>query len=176
MDSTNQSQSSGQDVTSDQQVITQVPTQANSNPVSGQPADQLESSVNQQVPEIQISGPSKEGSPVITQPISQETKLVAVTDQELVLSPEVKEAGVTAIPNPEQVDIDPEVKAAGVTPEKTAVPVQTTPSNKIQLPMTEEEAKKTIKSHPAVDAAYGFGIEVLKQLKRLHKGLFNQTP
>lgn len=136
------------------------------------PKDQLKTIAEQSVSKIPISGASKETGPVGH--INNESIALQVTEQEPVLSPEVKEVGVVSVKNSEQINIKPDVSAAGVEVVKTAVPVQTMPSGNIQLPMTEEEAKKAIKTHRAADAAYGLGTEVLKYLRRLHRGLFNK--
>lgn len=114
-----------------------------------------------------VGGPREQG------PSSQmnASEIVIPTEVEPVVSPEVKEAGVITVPNQEQIHVSPELKNAGVAAVKTAVPVQTTPSYSIQLPITEEEAKKNIKIHPVFDSARWLSTQILEQFKKMHKAV-----
>lgn len=112
-----------------------------------------------------VGGSREQGSS--SQSINSE--VVMPTEVEPVISPEVKEAGVEAVPNKYQIQIKPELKNVGVTAVKTAVPVPTAPSGSIQLPMTEEEARKNIKTHPVFDSARWLSTQILEQLKKMHK-------
>ena len=113
-----------------------------------------------------ISGP-KEYVPSSNQPIAAE--IVKPTETEPIISPEVKEAGAEVVPNSEHIDIKTELKEAGVEPIKTAAPVLVAPTGSIVLPMTEEEAIKTIKTAPPTFSARWLATEVTKHLLRVHK-------
>jgi hypothetical protein len=134
------------------------------------PVDQQSVASTQQLPQP-ISGPSKEHAPV-NQVINQE--IIRATEQEPVLSPEIKDTGISIVPNQEHIQLKPELKEAGMTAVKTAVPIQTAPSDIIDLPMNETKAKEVIKTHRPSESIRWIAtlsMYIFEQAKRLHQSI-----
>lgn len=158
-------------VINQQQDVVQNATLVSQQNVAAQPASQPKAVIDQQLPQVPISGPSKEGSPIVSQPINQESNPVQLSEQEPVLSPEVKEAGVENVVQTDEVQVSSELKEAGVEPTKTAVPHPTSPSGAVSLSMTEEEAAGNIKTNSPDSSIRWLSTEIRKHYKRI-KGLF----
>jgi hypothetical protein len=120
-----------------------------------------------QQPQQPIGNPSKEHSPIVGQSINQE--MIRPTEQEPVLAPELKDAGVTIVQSQEHIQLNPDLKAVGVAPVKTAIPVQATSSDMIQLPMTEKEAERVAKTHPAIDSIRWLATLIIEQARKIHR-------
>lgn len=138
----------------------------NSIPVETSTPIKYQAPVSQPPPSI--SGASKEHAPI---PITATTEIIKPTDQEPVLAPELKEAGVETVPEANEMQIPQEVKEAGVEPVKTAAPVPAATSINDSLPMTEKEAINKIKTNPPNSSVRWFATEINKHYRRI-KGLF----
>ncbi len=114
-----------------------------------------------------VGGVSKEHAP-ISQIITESIK---PTEQEPVLAPELKEAGIESIAQTDNVQIPTEVNVAGVEPVKTAVPVSISPSSSVALSMTEEEVASNIKTNPPNSSVRWLATEIQKHYLRI-KGMF----
>lgn len=140
------------------------------------PEDQQTQTEQKQQPQSPqtVSSSGKELAPVALEERNSQ-EIVVPTESEPILSPEVKEAGVTHVPSHEQIQVVPELQAVGVAPVKTAVSVQVAPSDKIQLPMTVIEAENTVKTHTTADSVRWFAALVLEHIKRMHQALKQNT-
>lgn len=81
------------------------------------------------------------------------------------LPKEVGEAGVEVVSK--KHDIATFAKQAGIEPAKESVPVSTTPTSSIQLPMTEKEALHVIKTTNAREARHWMAVLVEKIYEQL---------
>lgn len=82
---------------------------------------------------------------------------------------ELKEYGVEAVTNQEKPQLTEHHKNIGLRPAKESVPAptQVTSSSHVQLPMTEEEALKKIKSTSTKDSKHWLAVLVEKVYKQL---------
>lgn len=103
-----------------------------------------------------VSAPQKEQQPVS----SEVSEFVKPSEAEPVIHPELAEAGVEKIK--EVPDLTLEDKKAGLSAAKESVPVSTVPSGLVQLPMTEEEARRTIKTTKPSDSRHWWAVLVEK--------------
>lgn len=87
-----------------------------------------------------VGTPQKEQQPVP----SEVSEFVRPSEVEPTIHPELAEIGVEKVK--EVQDLTLEDKKAGLSAAKESVPVSTAPTGLVQLPMTEEEAKRTIKT------------------------------
>lgn len=111
-----------------------------------------------------VSVPQKE-----QQPVSPEiSEFVKPSEAEPVIHPELAEAGVEKVK--EVPDLTLEDRKAGLSAAKESVPVSTTPSGLVQLPMTEEEAKRTIKTTSVSDSRHWLAVLVEKVFQLLKYG------
>lgn len=88
------------------------------------------------------------------------------------LDREVAETGVETVSESPQLSYDQ--KKAGVEYAKENVPVSTTPSGNIVLPMTEEEAIKIIKTTNTSDSKHWLAVlieRIFQKIRILHKSM-----
>ena len=88
------------------------------------------------------------------------------------LDKEVAETGVETVS--ESPQLSPDQKKAGVEYAKENMPVSTTPSGNIVLPMTEEEAIKIIKTTNASSSKHWLAVlieRIFQQIRVLHKSM-----
>lgn len=136
--------------------------------------DDKQSAVSQgQVQPTPVSLPQKEK--IIPEMGSVATaEFVKPSEPEPVLSQEVKSAGVENVS--EMPRLTNEDAKAGIQLAKEAVPPATEPTGIVELPMTEQEAKKVIKLHKKLaDSLYWLGVEVLRQFRIIHQKIFIQS-
>lgn len=113
-----------------------------------------------------ISTPHKEMGPIG----GTVQEYITPSEVEPTIPMEVAEHGVEAIVNPEVPSLPEEVKQAGVEPAKDVTPVVTNPQGTVHLPMTIQEAKKTVKFHKKIgDSLYWLATLILKQAKVMHR-------
>ncbi len=125
-----------------------------------QPAENEE-----EIIEIPVSIHSKEGGPSL--PTSHET-LLRASMPELEISPDLKKEGVEVVT--ETPKLMPEDAAAGIVHAKESVPVSTTPTATIVLPMTQQQAQQTVKIHKKVkDSLFWFAMLIARQWKVAEK-------
>lgn len=118
--------------------------------------------VQQPQPTQPVSLPHKEFA---SGQATSDYELVAPSDQEPTLHPEVAEAGVEVAKNNHLPKIHPDAEKLGVALSKEATPVITAPSGKITLPLTEEKAKEAKKLSTKFSIRWLAEL-VLEQLKR----------
>jgi len=170
----NEAQKAQEDLSKVTDVTSQPLDTTNSKIMSSVSTVQVEAStpVKYQAPVSQpppsISGASKEHAPI---PVTAATEIIKPTEQEPVLAPELKEAGVETVPEADKLQIPQDLKAAGVEVIKTAAPVPVATSINDSLPMTEKEAISKIKTNPPNSSVRWFATEINKHYRRL-KGLF----
>lgn len=121
-------------------------------------------SVVQQPAVTPVSVPQKEQQPVS----SEVSEFVKPSEAEPVIHPELSEVGVEKVK--EVPDLTLEDKKAGLEPSSESVPVSTAPSGLVQLPMTEEEALRTIKTTKASDSRHWLAVLVEKVFQLLKYG------
>ncbi len=87
-----------------------------------------------------------------------------------VIPPEVAEHGVETVTDYEKPQLTQEHKEVGIHEAKESVPVSTQPTGSVQLPMTEEEARQTVKMHKKVsDSILWLAALILKHAKMVHQ-------
>lgn len=111
-----------------------------------------------------VSTPQKEQQPVVS-PVSE---FVKPSEAEPTIHPELAEVGVEKVK--EVPDLTLEDKKAGLSAAKESVPVSTAPSGLVQLPMTEEEARRTIKTTSVSDSRHWLAFLIEKVSKLLKYG------
>lgn len=124
----------------------------------------------QAAPPQPVGSIAKEHGPVGT------TEFIKPSGAEVAPSipPEAVEHGVEVVPSTEAPPLTVEHKEAGIHPAKESVPVSVQPQQTIQLPMTEEEALKIIKTTGVSDSRHWLAVlieKVYKQLRFLHRKL-----
>ena len=85
------------------------------------------------------------------------------------IHPELEQIDVKSVP--EFPEVKPEHKAVGIEPAKESVPAQTAPSGLVQTPMTEEEARLTLKHAKPTESSFGLATLILKFFKTIHHNL-----
>ena len=83
--------------------------------------------------------------------------------------PELEQIGVRSVP--EFPEVKPEHQKVGISPAKESVPVQTAPSGLAQIPMTEEEARQTLKHSKPSESRFGLATLIVKFFKSIHNNL-----
>lgn len=111
-----------------------------------------------------LSAPQKEQQPVA----SETSEFIKPSEAEPIIHPELAEAGVEKVK--EVPDLTLEDKKAGLSAAKESVPVSTAPSGLVQLPMTEEEARQTIKKTSISDSRHWLAVLVEKVFQLLKYG------
>lgn len=117
-----------------------------------------------QSPQYPVSGPHKEAAPIMQAPVSEYVRPTEVAPQ---LQPEVREAGVEVVTNPEQPQLTQEHKAVGLEPAKEAVPVVIPTQPTIQLPYTAQQAKEIEKKVPVAESRHWLAVLTEYLLKKL---------
>ncbi len=124
--------------------------------------------VAQSVPVAQVqpvSIPSKEHQPVIT--ATEMTEIMQPAEQEPVISPEVKAAGVETVLEHPSLTI--EDHRTGMRASGASLLHPTQPSGVVKLPMTPEEAVDAVKNEPVASSKKWLGMLIVKHLVTLHK-------
>jgi len=85
------------------------------------------------------------------------------------IHPELEQIGVKSVP--EFPTVGPSEQNAGIRPAKESVPVQTSPSGLVQTPMTEEEARLTLKHAKPTESSFGLATLIVKFFKSIHHKL-----
>ncbi|MBI1982525.1 MAG: hypothetical protein HYU49_01805 [Candidatus Levybacteria bacterium] len=129
-----------------------------------QPQASVGGSVVQQPVVTPVSAPQKEQQP----PASSVSEFVKPSEAEPAIHPELAEVGVEKVSEVPELTL--EDKKAGLAPAKESVPVLTQPSGLIQLPMTEEEARRTIKTTNVSDSRHWLAVLVEKMFQILKYG------
>lgn len=129
-----------------------------------QPADTQPQVQGQQPAVTPVSAPQKEQQPVP----SEVSEFVKPSEAGPVIHPELREVGVKEVT--EVPDLTLEDKKAGLSAAKESVPVSTAPSGLVQLPMTEEEARHTIKTTSISDSRHWLAVLVEKVSQFLKYG------
>ncbi len=116
-------------------------------------------------PTISTGSMHKEAGPtVVEQPFAE---VLQSTEQAPILEAEVAEVGVEVSKNPEIPDLTLHDKNAGISHAPVIAPVPTTPTDGVQLPMTETQALETLKKGKNVKSGKSWiAIEVLKMIHR----------
>ena len=94
------------------------------------------------------------------------SEFIKPSKPELTITSELSEIGVETQRPPA---ITAEHEKAGITLAKESVPVKTEPSGIVYLPMTEDEAKQTLKHAKPTNSIWGVAALVLKYFKEIHK-------
>lgn len=119
----------------------------------------------QKIQNQQNTAPSQPPTPVNSSIIKEHepeivTAPIQPSDKEPLLDKEEMETGVETVSESPQLSEDQ--KQAGISYAKEATPVSTTPSGNIVLPMTEEEALKTIKTTNTSSSKHWFAVLIEK--------------
>lgn len=117
-----------------------------------------------------VSPPQKEQvEPVLgenaPEPTAKAEEWVKPSEVEPEIHPEVEQAGIEKVS--ELPEMKEEHKEAGIGLAKEAIPVQTKPTGVVQLPMTEKEADRQIKSTGDTDSPHWLAVLIKKLWKRL---------
>jgi hypothetical protein len=116
-----------------------------------------------------VSGGHKEHAPI---GLSPSEVVVASTDVEPVLQPEVAEAGVEVVANPHKPHITQAHKDAGMELAKDMTQVPLVPSGNLHLPITPAKALDIEKRHlPANDSVRWLAERVIEVIKKAHMQL-----
>lgn len=86
---------------------------------------------------------------------------------------ELEQIGVKSVP--EFPEVKPEHQRIGISPAKESVPVQTVPSGHVQIPMTEEEARQTLKEEKPENALKWLAALIVKHFKQAHHKLLTSN-
>ncbi len=144
-------------------------TAQSSNQDQTQVVPQVAPSVAPQVaPVTPVSVPQKEAGPAFSKTVQQED-YIRPSEVEPIIHPEVSEHGVEAVSDHESLQLTDEHKKIGIESAKESTPVATQPTGRVQLPMTEEEAKQAVKIHKKVsDSIVWLAQLILKHAKMAH--------
>ncbi len=93
----------------------------------------------QQQPTTPVSTPAKEVEPISADFGKPSEKYIEVSEKEPQVRPEVEKAGVYKVSD--KLKLDKEARDAGLTEAKESTPVSTSPTGKVVLPLTREQAK-----------------------------------
>jgi hypothetical protein len=135
-------------------------------------------------PQTQVLPTGTANKEIEVAPVSD---FVRPSEPEPIKDQEVVDAGVAAIEK--EMKLEEVHERMGVKLSAESTPVKTEPTGMVQLPISEQEAKKTIKRGPGrnfnlekffegiffADSVYGFAILMLKHLKRIHGKITGQT-
>lgn len=109
-----------------------------------QPVPQIPVDQTSQQPVVPAATPHKEAEPVANVPLESPAEYMKPSEvAEPVIPKEVAEAGVEAVS--ETPSFTPAHQQAGIAPAKESVPVQTQPTDAVQLPKTQQEAMRLLK-------------------------------
>ena len=81
------------------------------------------------------------------------------------VSQELKDIGIQA--RSDDINLTDEHKKIGITHAGESVPVSTSPSSLVNLPMTAQQTKKKIKKTKPTDSLRGLLVEILKNIQRI---------
>ena len=151
--------------------------------------DNVSSQSQPQVPVPSQPQPQPQVTPVGT--VNKEVEVAPVSDfvkpseTAVIKDKEVAEAGI--VEAEKQIKLEEAHEKLGVTPSAESTPVKTEPTGMVQLPISEQDAKKIVSKGPGnfnlekffsgvffTDSIYGFAILMLKHLKKIHKKLTGQ--
>lgn len=121
-------------------------------------------------PQAPVSTPHKEAGPFhlagvhsdTSEVSSQIEELIVPSEPEPIIQDELAEHGVEAVVDHEKPKITTEHIKVGLEPAKESTPVATQPSGFVQLPMTEEEAVKTIKTTKITESKHWLAMLIEK--------------
>lgn len=104
--------------------------------------------------------------------MTEAAPLIAPSETEPEIVKELADIGVEKVSHTPTITEDH--KNAGLELAKESVPVTTAPSGMIQLPITEEEAVKTVKFHKKIsDSIVWLAMIILRQIKIAHQRVIN---
>lgn len=156
-------------------------TAQNSQQAPVQPVSQTNTQpVGQSVPPVAVPSqpvsvsitPGKEQAPISVDSVEPNIAPVETLPE---ISVEVKEAGVEARDDKETLDLKLEDRKAGFSAENEATPIATAPTNMVQFPISEDEARTTSKGDTGKSITW-LRAEILRQIKVMHQKLFSQKP
>lgn len=97
-------------------------------------------------------------------------ELIVPSEPEPIIQEELAEHGVEATKDHEKPHVTAEHRKVGIEPAKESTPVLTQPTGTVQLPMTEEEALKTIKTTSTKDSKHWLARLIEKVYRQLRGG------
>lgn len=151
MDDSQQTQQKTSVITQDQQNLPQNQTTSQ----QASPQDRKE-----HIPATPISAPSKEGGPAFSESTEESIK---ASSPEMEISPELQHE-IGAEVNTETPTLTPADANAGIVHAKESVPVSTTPTSAIVLPMSQQQAQQTVKVHKKVkDSLFWLAMLIMRQ-------------
>lgn len=129
----------------------------------------------QQKPDISVSPvgqiqalPQKEQESVLVSSGAGSVEGIRPSEPEPVIHPELTKVGVEKVTEFPTLTI--EQKKIGITLAKEAVPVSTIPTGTVQLPLTQQQAKKIVGFHKKVsESIVWLATLVLRQVKIMHQ-------
>jgi len=83
---------------------------------------------------------------------------------------DLEQIGVKSV-SPEFPEVKPDEQRIGIKPAKESMPVQTAPSGLAQIPMTEEEARLTLKHTKPSESRFGLATVIIKFFRTIHHNL-----
>lgn len=123
-----------------------------------------------QSPPAPVSVPQKEQESVLVSSGAGSVEGIKPSEPEPVIHPELIKVGVEQVS--ELPKLTAEQEKIGITLAKEAVPVSTAPTGTVQLPLTQQQAKKIVGFHKKVsESIVWLATLVLKQAKIMHRKL-----
>ncbi len=118
-----------------------------------------------------VSPPQKEQQPVVS--LQPQEEFIKLSETEPVVHPELSEIGVEKVSEAPNLSLGDQ--AAGLSLAKESTPVVTNQTSAVQLPMTEQEAKKVLKMHKKIaDSIVWMATLIIKHFKKIHQTLVSQ--
>lgn len=115
-----------------------------------------------------VSVPQKEQESVLVSSGGGTTEGIKPSEPELVIHPELTRVGVEQVS--ELPTLTAEQEEIGIRLAKEAVPVPQAPTGIVQLPMTEQEAKKVVRLHKKItESILWLARLVLRQVQIMHQ-------
>lgn len=115
-----------------------------------------------------VSLPQKEQTPISAKLTSEVSEIIEASEKEPVVPPEVREAGVEQVPD--KLTLTDEHKALGIEHAGESTPAHTQLLGTVKLPMSEEEALKTIKTTSNTDSKHWLAV-LIEKIYKIIKGL-----
>ncbi len=115
---------------------------------------------------VSVPGPGKE---LIHAPLAPVQEYVMPSEPEPTIHPELKEYGVEASSDAEDIRLSVSQQSVGIEPAKESVPVQTSPTGAVQFPLKGEEIVQIKKTRPVTESIRWLAELVLEELKKAYQ-------
>jgi len=115
---------------------------------------------------VSVPGPGKEQIHVPLAPVQE---YVMPSEPEPIIHPELKEYGVEASSDAEDMKVNASQQRVGIEPAKESVPVSTSPTGAVQFPLQGEEIVQIRKTRPVTESIRWLAELVLEELKKAYQ-------